>query len=156
MMVRTVRRAALCALVASTLGLPTACAGAQDHVLSFEKGEYQARVRDLRVDVVGARYAERQLTVECAVLNAGDTAVTVDRKGVLLDDDGLEIPPLAVAGLPAELVIAAGGSTVMRFEFAIGGLEPRTRTLGLWSIRSPSAQLPPLRVAVPGIQNHSL
>lgn len=151
----TVRRAALGALVAFTLGLPTGCASAQDHVLSFEKGEYKARVRDLRIDVVGARYAERQLTVECAFVNASEAPVTVDREGVLLDDDGLEIPPRLVTGLPTEIVIPAGGSMVMRFDFAVGGLEPRMRTLGIWAIRSQSAALPPLRVEVPGVQQQS-
>lgn len=120
-------------------------------MLSFEQGEHQARVHDLRIDVVQTRYAERQLTVECTVVNAGETAVTIDREGVLLDDDGLEIPPLTLTGEPAEFIIPAGGSSVMRFAFAVGGLEPRTRTLGLWAIRSPNAPLPPLRVAVPGI-----
>ena len=151
----TVRRAAFGALAALFLALPAACAGNQDHVLSFEPGEHQARVRDLRIDVVEARYAERQLTVECAIVNAGETAVTVDREGVLLDDDGLEIPPLAATGQPPEFVVPAGGSTVIRLAFAVGGLEPRMRTLGLWAIRSPSAPLPPLRVAVPGIRTQS-
>lgn len=151
----TVRRAALGALAAFTLGLLTGCAGAQDHVLSFEKGEYQARVHNLRVDVVGARYAERQLTVECAIINAGEAPVTLDREGVLLDDDGLEIPPQVTTGLPTEVVIPAGSSMVIRFDFAVGGLEPRIRTLGLWAIRSQSAALPPLRVEVPGVQQQS-
>lgn len=155
MMLRTARTAALGALVAFPLGLPGACAVAQDQVLSFEPGEYEARVRDVRVDVVGARYAERQLTVDCAIANGSDTPITVDRKGVLLDDDGLEIPPVAATGVPRELVIPAGESSMMRLEFAIGGLEPHMRTLGLWAIRSPRAVLPPVRVKVPGIQHQS-
>ncbi len=151
----TLRRAAFGALAALSVSLPTACAGNQDHVLSFEQGEHHARVRDLRVDVLEARYAERQLTVECGVVNAGDTPVTIDREGVLLDDDGLEIPPLALTGQPTEFVIPGGGSTVVRFSFAVGGLEPRARTLGLWVNRSPDAPLPPMRIAVPGIRSQS-
>ncbi|MGH1341052.1 MAG: hypothetical protein ACRBN8_05845 [Nannocystales bacterium] len=151
----TVRRAAFGALAALLLGLPTACAGNQDLVLSFKQGEHQAKVRDLRIDVVEARYAERQLTVECAVANAGASAVTIDLEGVLLDDDGLEIAPLALTGQPAEFVIPAGESTVLRFAFAIGGLEPHVRTLGLWAIRTPTDPLPPLRVVVPGIRSQA-
>lgn len=151
----TVRRAAFGALVACTLCLWTACAGNQDHVLSFERGKHQAQVRDVRIDVIGARYAERQLTVECTVLNASDTIVSIDSQGVLLDDDGLEIPPLDLSAQPTEFIIPAGGSTVMRFAFAVNGLEPRMRTLGLWALRSPSAPLPPLRVHVPGIRTES-
>ncbi len=151
----TVRRAAFGALTALFLGLPTACAGTQDHVLSFEQGEHQARVHDVRIDVVEARYAERQLTVQCAIANAGERAVTIDREGILLDDAGLEIPPVALTGQPPEFVVPAGGSTVVQFAFPIGGLEPRIRTLGLWAIRSPSASLPPLRVVVPGIRSQS-
>lgn len=151
----TARTVACGALVALLLGLPTACATTQDHVLSFEPGEHRAQVRDVRIDVVGARYAERQLTVECAVFNASDTTVTIDAQGVLLDDDGLEIPPEQLTGQPNEFVIPAGGSSVMHFAFAVGGLEPRMRTLGLWAIRSPDAQRPPLRVEIPGIRRLS-
>ncbi|MBV1862673.1 MAG: hypothetical protein KUG77_29900, partial [Nannocystaceae bacterium] len=151
----TVRRAAFSALAAFVLWLPSGCATTQDHALSFEQGEHQARAGDLRVDVVEARYAERQLTVECAIVNAGDTAVTIDREGVLLEDNGLEIPPVALVGDPTNFTIPAGASRVLRFSFAINGLKPWGRTLGLWVIRSPSAPLPPLRVAVPGIQNRS-
>ncbi len=151
----TVRRAACGSLVALLLVLVAGCAGTQDHVLSFEPGQYRTQVRDLRIDVVGAHYAERQLTLECTVHNAGENTVTIEREGVLLDDDGLGIPPLDLTGQPTQFIIPAGESSTMGFAFEVGGLEPRVRTLGLWAIRSSRAPLAPLRVEVPGLRRQS-
>ncbi len=144
----TVRSAAPAAL----LLLAMACAGSREHVLAFDPGEHTARVRDLRIDVVQARYAERQLTVQCAVQNEGDSPVTIDREGVLLDDDGLEIPPAALAGQPGRITVEPGGSSVLVFSFSVGGTLPRTRTLGLWIVEREGGSLPPIRVNVPGIR----
>lgn len=93
--------------------------------------------------------------MKCAVVNGSDTAVTIAREGILLDDDGLEIPPVEQVGQPAVFVLPPGSSTALRFSFAIGGLEPHGRTLGLWSIHSQSAALPPVRIEVPGIRRES-
>lgn len=134
------------------LALSSACAGARDHVLSFEPGEHTTSLRDVRIDVVQARYAERQLTVQCTVGNEGDGPVTLGRDGVLLDDDGLEIPPSALAGQPAEVSVEPGDAISLVFSFPIGGFEPRPRTLGFWVLERDGEHLPPVRVRVPGIR----
>ncbi|MCR9159297.1 MAG: hypothetical protein ACE37F_08735 [Nannocystaceae bacterium] len=144
----TLRSAALVGLAAFALG----CAGASEHVLAFDPGEHAASVQAVRVDVVQARYAERQLTVLCTVGNDGDTPLTVTRAGVLLDDDGLEIPPAALAGQPAQVSIAPGDAISLQFAFPVGGWEPRARTLGFWVLGRDGRDLPPVRVSVPGIR----
>lgn len=144
----TLRSAALVALMAFASG----CAGGRDHVLSFEPGEHSASVHAVRIDVVQARYAERQLTVLCTVGNDGDTPLTVAREGVLLDDDGLEIPPAALAGQPERVAIEPGDAISLMFAFPVGGWEPRARTLGFWVLGRDGSHLPPVRVKVPGIR----
>jgi|GEM_PF-2510970 len=146
----TVRSAALAALLALC-----ACAGARDHVIAFDPGQHTARVQDVRVDIVEARYAERQLTVQCTVTNEGSSPVTIERDGILLEDDGLELPPTPLAGQPDRLDLAAGDSTLLLLAFPVGGHEPRMRRLGLWVLRSEAGPLPPLRIDVPGIRTES-
>lgn len=144
----TLRTAALFALMAFASG----CAGGRDHVLSFEPGEHSTSVQAVRIDVVQARYAERQLTVLCTVGNDGDTPLTVAREGVLLDDDGLEIPPAVLAGQPEQVEIEPGDAISLMFAFPVGGWEPRARTLGFWVLGRDGSHLPPVRVKVPGIR----
>ncbi len=144
----TLRSAALVALMAFASG----CAGGRDHVLSFEPGEHSGSVHAVRIDVLQARYAERQLTVLCTVGNDGDTPLTVAHDGVLLDDDGLEIPPAALAGQPEQVAVEPGDAISLMFTFPVGGWEPRARTLGLWVLARDGSHLPPVRVKVPGIR----
>lgn len=144
----TVRIAAAAAL----LLLVTACAGSRDHVIAFDQGAHSSHVRGLRIDVVEARYAERQLTVRCTLQNSGSHPVTIRRDGVLLEDDGLEIPSSSLAGQPTSVVVDPGDAALLLFTFAVGGHESRTRTLGLWSLEGPDGPLPPIRVTVPGIR----
>lgn len=144
----TLRSAALVAVIA----LASGCASSRDHVLSFEPGEHSASVQAVRVDVVQARYAERQLTVLCTVGNDGDSPLRVARAGVLLDDDGLEIPPVALAGQPEQVTIEPGDAISLMFAFPVGGWEPRVRTLGLWALGRDGGFVPPVRVKVPGIR----
>lgn len=121
-------------------------------MLSFEPGEHTASLRDVRVDVVQARYAERQLTVQCTVGNEGDGAVILDRAGVLLDDDGLEIPSIGLTGQPEQVSIGTGDAVNLILSFPVGGMEPRPRTLGFWVLGRDGEPLPPIRVRVPGIR----
>lgn len=143
-----VRSAALATLVA----LASSCAGAQEHVVAFDPGQHSAQVQQVRVDVVEARYAERQLTVACALVNEGETPVTLDRGGVLIDDDGLEIPATSAPGDPARIELGPGETTPITFTFPLAAHEARPRTLGLWVLDRGETHLPPLRVNVPGIR----
>ena len=143
-----VRSAALAALVALVSG----CAGAQEHVVAFDAGQHSAQVQQVRIDLVEARYAERQLTVTCVLVNEGDTPVSVDRAGVLLDDDGLELPATHAPGDPASVTLAPGDTAPFSFTFPVQAQAPKSRTLGLWVLDQGDTHLPPLRVRVPGIR----
>jgi hypothetical protein len=148
-----VRRPALGALVLA-LTIASGCAGAREHAIAFEPGQHTARVQDVRVDVVHARYAANQLTLRCAVTNESDAPLTIGREGILLDDDGLELPPLDI-GVPADVTVGAGTVATVELVFGVHALEPTTRTLGLWQLTAGDAVVPPLRVVVPGIRMES-
>jgi len=131
------------------------CAGTTEHVLTFEPGEHRATAAAVRVDVVEARYAERQLTVRCVVVNDGSTVLEIDRAGILLDDGGLELPSGPLPGQPEQVSVQPDESASLLLVFPVAGHQPTRRTLGLWVLDRDGAHLPPIRVDVPGIRTQS-
>ena len=120
--------------------------------MAFDPGQHSEQVDQVRIDLIEARYAERQLTVTCAVVNEGETSVVVDWSGVLLDDEGLELPSTRAPGDPATITVGPRETIPVVFGFPVAAQAPRSRTLGFWVLRTGDAYLPPVRMRVPGIR----
>ncbi len=140
-------------VLALALVLVGGCATANEHVLAFEPGAHRGGSKDLVVDVREARYAERQLTVQLEWTNQADGPLTLEPDAILLDDGGLEIPPLGPRS-PA-WVIDPGQTRAVSLVFPIHAQDPTTHTLRAWSVHEDGEPRAPVRVDIPGVVTSS-
>lgn len=137
------------------LVLAAACAGSDalgPQQAEFPAGQRVTRSGALTLELSGARYDLREISVEVSLTNTGDTPLSLDRKGVLLAYEELEFP-VAEASAPQlteGTALAPGSSTALELRFVLEQPLLGAATLHLMSIRRGDDDwLEPMRLAVP-------
>lgn len=142
------RLALLCLLLTAACARPEAIGPQQ---ANFPSGQRTARSGALTLELSEARYDLREVSVKVSLTNAGDTPLSLDRKGVLLAYDELEFP-VAEASAPTlteDTALAPGASTELELRFVLEQPLLEAATLHLMSIRRDDDWLEPMRLAVP-------
>lgn len=91
---------------------------------TYEPGQVAAQRDALSVELVSATYDERELTVTIAFENAGATAASVQRHGLLLSYEQLEFPARqTTAARTVELEPGARQQVTLRFDMGTALLD---------------------------------
>lgn len=131
-----------------------ACAGPTGpgpQQVTFPPGERVVEGDGLSLELSGARYDMRQVSVQLTLRNQADAPITIEREGILLAYDALEYPISATASpkLQARTVIPAGEQAQLELGFVMEQALVEAGTLNLYSIRRGERLVEPLRVIVP-------
>ena len=126
----------LCASLAAS-----ACAsGDTIHERSYPSNEFSTTSPRARVELVRAAYLPRGVEFEVVLTNLEDTALSLDREGILLSYQGLEYPldlasddtprgsktPVMRDDVPPRISVAPGAQYPLRLAFRLG--RPLTET----------------------------
>lgn len=147
------RRASLPSLF--VLLLTAACArpsGPGPQEAQFPEGSRTSSNDALDLELTGARYELRLVKVDISLHNPGDTALTLERQGILLEYNELEFPvsDLGTEVLADEIVVDPGATVKLELGFVTEQALVEAATLHVMSIRrGPDAWTEPVTIAVP-------
>lgn len=90
--------------------------------VSFPPGKHVGRHDGLRVELLHATYDELGVSVRIGLHNGGEQPIAIDRRGILLEHEGLEFP---IAGDPVPTIaprteLPPDGKTQLEARFTLG------------------------------------
>ncbi|MEM7153558.1 MAG: hypothetical protein AAF799_12000 [Myxococcota bacterium] len=135
--------------------LAAACtgpAGPGPQEANFPKGSRTSANAALQLELTAARYEMRLVSIEVALHNPGQTALTLERQGILLEYNQLEFPvtDLGTEVLANEIVVDPGATIQLQLGFVTEQALLEAAKLHVMSIRrGPESWAEPLTIAVP-------
>jgi hypothetical protein len=106
----------------------------------------------VRIELVAARWHDRGLVARVRIDNAGAASLSIERRGILLDYQGLEFPialDRQFERVPVRFEIAAGARRDLVLPFSVGGRVGGAATLRLRALRRGSTWIEPFGLDVP-------
>ncbi len=148
------RRTTTARLAVMLLELVGACAaptGPGPQQATFPPGQRVVRSGGLVLELAEARYDMREVALTVSLTNGTDTALTLERQGVLLAYEELEFPldNGSAPTLTDETTLAPQASEQIELRFVIEQPLLDAATLHVMSVRRGDDWLEPLRLAVP-------
>lgn len=117
----------------------------------FEDGSRVARADRLEIHLRQIDYEERYVLLRLEVHNPSDLPMTVERRGLLLAYNGVELPPSSLVGppVPPSFTVEGRGSQELWLTYVTGDRMLRAGQLVFRTVRQDSRYLMPLALDVP-------
>lgn len=130
----------------------TGCSAASEVVRrDFGAGDLSTRTEVLRIDIREIDYEERYVLLRLELENRSSMPVVIERAGLLLAYNGVELSPSTMYGppTPSSFALEANGSEQIWLSYVTGDRLLRPGRLMLRTVRQSDTYLPLLSLEIP-------